>query len=105
VSNPNPPLQDQQGHAWKEPDKGQTRCVNCGAYRHLGSGIMACRNTTTDRGKMEALLRDTGRAINANNGRCQLIEDVLCRMTSVLVARINELDAAEQKAKQQVDTA
>jgi hypothetical protein len=39
-----------------------------------------------DRAYLEKLLVDCGHAINANNGRCALIEDVLCRMTSVICA-------------------
>lgn len=37
------------------------------------------------RPEMEALLNDCGRAINANNGRCPLIEDVLLRCSYLLV--------------------
>ncbi len=31
-------------HVWKE-DRPQTRCKQCGAYRHLGSGFWPCRIT------------------------------------------------------------
>jgi hypothetical protein len=41
---------------------------------------------------LERLLRDAGHAINANNGRCGLIEDVLCRVTSLCVYMLNVWD-------------
>ena len=36
-----------------------------------------------DRAAIEQLLKDAGWAINANDGRCHLIEDVLCRVTAI----------------------
>lgn len=39
---------------------------------------------------LTALLEDTCRAIDANNGQCGLIEDVLCRVTSLIVAMKRE---------------
>lgn len=47
---------------------------------------------TTD--KLNQLLVDAGQAIDANNGRCELIEDVLCRVTTLVC---NLLDAREQE--------
>lgn len=29
-------------HEWAEPEKAQTRCVRCGAYRQLSSGMAEC---------------------------------------------------------------
>lgn len=43
--------------------------------------------------RIDQLLIDCGHAINANNGRCDLIEDVLCKTTTLVLemeAAINE---------------
>lgn len=35
------PIKPHESHQWKE-DKSQTRCINCGAYKHLSSGFSPC---------------------------------------------------------------
>jgi hypothetical protein len=44
-----------------------------------------------------ALLSDAGHAINANDGRCPLIEDVLCRTTTLCVQVLDRMDADAAK--------
>lgn len=44
------------------------------------------------RERMERLCRNAGHAINANNGKCGLVEDVLCDVTTVCLAVIDELE-------------
>jgi hypothetical protein len=53
-----------------------------------------------NRTAVEKMARDAGHAINANNGRCPLIEDVLCRVTTLCVELLNEFDEREYKARQ-----
>lgn len=53
-----------------------------------------------NREAVEKLCRDAGHAINANNGRCALIEDVLCRVTTLCVELLNEFDDCDYKARQ-----
>ena len=45
---------------------------------------------------LKKLLIDTGHAINANNGQCELIEDVLCRVTT-LICELNDPRKQYQK--------
>lgn len=33
--------------------------------------------------EVEKLMREAGHAINANNGECCLVEDVLCKVTTL----------------------
>lgn len=42
------PESEGKGHDWKEPEKAQTCCIKCGAYRHLGSGTMRCKGRPAD---------------------------------------------------------
>lgn len=42
---------------------------------------------------VEKLCRDAGHAINANNGKCELIERVLCNVTTLCVELLNDFDA------------
>ena len=53
-----------------------------------------------NRTQVEKLMRDAGHAINANNGKCHLIEDVLCKVTTLCVELLNEFDEREHKARQ-----
>lgn len=43
--------------------------------------------------KLNTLLVDAGHAINVNNGRCELIEDVLCRLTGLVCDLLNHQEA------------
>ena len=45
-----------------------------------------------DKARIEKLMVDCGHAINANNGRCYLIEEVLCRVTTLCVELLNDMD-------------
>lgn len=47
---------------------------------------------------VDKLLRETGHAINANNGRCSMIEDVLCKVTTLCVELLNDFDEREHAA-------
>jgi hypothetical protein len=52
-------------------------------------------NKPLTRADVEALLIDLGHAINANDGRCYLVEEVLCRCTSLCIDVLELLAAAE----------
>ena len=56
-------------------------------FEELGRGGPLLR-----RGQVERVLRLVGHAINANNGRCDLIERVLCVATTLCVEVLNDLD-------------
>lgn len=49
-----------------------------------------------NRAEIEKLLIDCGHAINVNNGKCELIEDVLCRTTTLCCEILDQLAAQEQ---------
>lgn len=51
-----------------------------------------------NRESIEQLCRDAGHAINANNGRCPLIERVLCNVTTLCVELLNDFDEKDYKA-------
>jgi hypothetical protein len=66
-----PGLEEHAYRAWKESGGKPTAAANRPAAR------------TLTREYVEGLLRKAGGAINANNGRCALIEEALCGTTSL----------------------
>ncbi len=52
------------------------------------------------REQIEKLCIDAGHAINANNGRCELIEDVLCRVTTLCCDLLNQMDEEQAQSEQ-----
>jgi hypothetical protein len=97
MSTKETPLQDQQGHVWKEPDKGQTRCVNCGAYRHLGSGIMACPGEPKDQAKSFLRARAATTPFGTSNGLNRLCY-TLYDAVAVVMREYAEAETAKLRA-------
>lgn len=56
--------------------------------------------TMMNKEAIEKLCRDAGHVINANNGRCVLIEDVLCKVMTLCIELLNDFDEKEYKARE-----
>ena len=41
---------------------------------------------------LEKLLRESGVALNINNGRCLIIEDALCHLATLCLSLMEEMD-------------
>jgi hypothetical protein len=60
-----------------------------------GGGWVRGEGVAMNKDRLENLLNKCGIAINANNGRCAIIEETLCEMTTLLVELLADTDEQE----------